>query len=404
MAHYFAYNERFSEPILSTQVIDLLVDFNATRPERPFRLTVFQNPVFFFRERATRRKAVAAARAQGLRIDVYPFALPTRGWLGLAPGVALHRALFAVTSLWLPRAPTVCRGYLASWLLLQRARGERVVADPRSLYVRENIGVRWRAGDPNYAVWSRIELEIVRRADAVTAVNDSMVAYFRELAGERAWRVVLAPIYSRGGQARANTARTSWTCVRLIYVGSLGLSKWNDIHAYRKFFEALRPFAGSLHITLVVKHAGPLIDELVRDLQSWGLALSLHTGMSPASVREQLASADVGLSISDPWEDADARTGIKTIEYLGAGLPIWTTQHLASVARLVRDGEAGHVFGSSSPSPAEVAAALKDLQARGDALRRNASRIFGERFSPASVLAMLDEVVHARAEEAVPVA
>ncbi|CAG1001412.1 hypothetical protein BURK2_03051 [Burkholderiales bacterium] len=393
MASYFIYNERFSEPIIQTQVINLLQDFNRAYPDRRFRLCVFQNAVFYVKEREVRERLVAAARSNGLDVRVYPLALPTRGWLSGRVGLWLHRTLFWAACLLLPRGTIFCRGYLATSLCTQVAsrRGLHVVSDPRSLYARENVGVRWKEDDPIHRLWLQIEREMVLKAKEVIVVNSAMATYYTSLPGMRADKVTVIPIYSRAQPATDLAPQAER--VRLIYVGSLSHSKWNDINAYRKFFAALKAVAHRIELVLVVKHGGSLTDELQRDLATMGISATVLVALPPDEVRTQMARADIGLVISDAWEDADARTGIKTIEYLSSSLAIWSTRHFADVARIISETDTGFVFQSSSPDEQEMSRALDDFTQRRAALRQNVMKLYESNYSSATILAEMRRVI-----------
>jgi hypothetical protein len=266
------------------------------------------------------------------------------------------------------------------------------IADPRSLYVRENIGSRWNEGDGRYFLWLNIEKIIVRRSTKLIVVNDAMADYFSEVYGVKRDTMPVVPIYSRAPVKNMDRHR-SHDKVRLVYVGSLSLSRWNDINAYRKFFFALNNVSGRIELTLIVKHDGPLIDGLRRDLSHMKYPCSLHIGLKPSEVGLKLGAADIGLAITDPWEDSSARTGIKSVEYLANNLIIWTTKHFGEVAKMVRDTDIGFVFDDSSPSQTQLNRAIDDFIKRRSVLLRNSKELYVNDYSSESVLLKFRSVV-----------
>lgn len=390
MNNYLLYNERLSEPIVQTQVIDLLSEYNRIYVDVAFRIIIFQNIFFWFKERKLRRWIVEDALKNGLKIDVFPFALPTRGWLIGSLGICLHRFLFSITSQVIPAGTVVCRGYLGSYLCTEVdvKRRFNVIADPRSLYVRENIGTRWSEGDNKHQLWMHIEKTIARRASKLVVVNKSMVDYFSQVYEVCSDRISIVPIYSRVAK-RAEGTKRQYGRVRLIYVGSLSLSKWNDINAYRKFFKALNQEADRIELVLIIKNDGPLINELRSELKLLQYPVFIHIALNPVEVRAELINADIGLAITDPWEDAHARTGIKTIEYLASNLIVWTTRHFSNVAQIISGTDTGFVFDSSNPSSFQLSQALDDFLIRRDKLLYQVQALYEKNYSSASTLGKL---------------
>lgn len=393
MNHYILYNERFSEPIIQTQVLALLIDYNHAYPNCPFGLIAFQNPFEYLRDWARRKELVQAAVRDNLNIRVFPFALPMRGWMAGAVGVLLHRLLFRLTSSLLPSGTVVCRGYMCSLLCTQVSSRRRltVIADPRSLFVRENIGNRWQKGDARHQLWLALERAMVKGAKRLIVVNRAMADYYLNGVGASPESISTIPIYSRSSTKRQAVPPNDRT--KLIYVGSLSHSKWNDIEAYRKFFTSLRPFHERIELVVIVKHGGPMIDQLRTELLGSGLKASLLVSLRPQEVQAQMSQAHIGLVISDAWEDSSARTGVKTVEYLANGLVIWTTKHFSDVARMLRDADVGHVFESSAPGPHELMQALDDYSTRRETLETNIRQLYETEYSPRSILARVHQVV-----------
>jgi hypothetical protein len=394
MISYLLYNERLSEPIVQTQVINLLSDYNRAYPEVTFKLVIFQNIYFWLTEWKFRKQLVADAQKAGLQINVFPLALPTRGWLIGSFGIRLHRILFKITSLVIPDGTVVCRGYLSTYLCTNVVLKQRfnVIADPRSLYVRENIGTRWNEGDKKYHLWLDIEKAIAQHASKLIVVNQSMLKYFSQLPEMSRERISIIPIYTRAANRTLATSKQHGR-VRLIYVGSLSLSKWNDINAYRKFFYALNHEANRIELVLIIKHDGPLIKELRSELKQMQYPFSLYIALNPMEVRAELSEADIGLAITDAWEDAGARTGVKTIEYLASNLIVWTTKYFSDVAQIVGDTDTGFVFDRSDPVPAQLSYALDDFLRRRQQLLSQAKALYETSYSSEAILAELRSVV-----------
>lgn len=384
-ATYFLYNERMGEPILTTQVFNLLEDLNAESDLKRFEVVVFQNPVVYWLERHLRHSMLLKAKQSNLKVSVYPLALPARGFWSSSVGVKLHSWLFKVTRGLIPAGPVVSRGYMGSYLcgMNARQRAWRVVADPRSLYVRENIGARWSGSDAQYRLWVGIEKSWLTSCHHMLVVNDAMATYYQGILPSTATKLTCVPIYARKAtDIRPVKQDVNGHRIRLIYVGSLSASKWNDAMAYRAFFKALAPYKEQLHLTLIVKQTNPEVEDLISSLHALAFEHELHVNLKPGDVQMHMAKADVGLLISEAWDDAGARTGVKTIEYLANSLGLWVTKPLTEVAKLVNRHRLGFVFESTTPEPAAIRQAIQEYLSGHAQIHQAACAYYQDKLSP----------------------
>lgn len=401
LVSYFLYNERVSEPIITTQVLNLLEDLNRDKGSGlKFKIVIFQNPITAILEWRVIKSFIRDARERQVSVRCYPFALPTRGWLISRLGIRLHQLIFLLSAFLVPPGVVVGRGYLASYLCARskRRRDWIVVADPRSLFTRENIGNRWSENSAKHKFWQQLEQNMLSMVDLVFVVNNAMKEfYLARLELGSPDKIRLTTIYSRPSPGMSSVHSSGDVIqqsmvkqkIKLIYVGSLGMSGWNNAAAYEAFLGSLAPFFRQLSLTLIVKGLNPAVESFVSNMESLGLEIDLHVSVTPAEVQQLLVLSDVGLMISDEWSDADARTGVKTMEYLAAGLIIWCTRPLTEVATLVEKEDIGFVFAGVCSESNEVTAAIRAVTNNHARMKQRSLRVFNERFNPDDVRAVV---------------
>jgi hypothetical protein len=383
---YFIYNERFSNPIIKSQVINLLDDYLTENEGSEVTLCIYQNPIVYILEAFVRKKTLENRLQKHLKVRVFPFALPTRGVFLSEIGICLHRIVFRLFQRNLSGGTVVARGYVAGVLasdLVDRGKIKHLVFDPRSLFVRENINVRWTESSSRHKFWESVERQIVAKSDLVIAVNNAMVAYYKGLSP--GCQVALVPIYTRSNNCLKNDKNRVSNRLRLLYIGSLGENLWNNVVPYLKFVEQLAQYRDQVELIFIVKSYSKSSRLLEDSLQRLRLQAEVLYSIPHQQALEIAQSADIGLTLGDCWEDASARTGIKTLEYLSSGLAVWTTRQLVEVAGLVDQNDIGFVFSSSKPLATEISTAIATAEKKRNGSRSAVHKLYQSSFSSSVV-------------------
>ena len=231
------------------------------------------------------------------------------------------------------------------FLSLRRVFGYRVVVTAHGSDIRRHYNPVSRFFQPY----------ILRKADAVTAVSESLAELVRERCGRDA-HVILNGVdldFWRRPQRKEHASGTS----TVVSVGRLERVKGTDV-LVRAFGKVVQQLPG---VRLEVIGEGSLRPELERLIQELGLDrhVVLKGSMSPQSVRARLHQADV---LAMP--SRNEAFGLAALEGMAAGLPVVASE-TGGIPELV--GEAGVLVPPNDP-PALAKALVGILT--DDALRR----------------------------------
>jgi alpha-1,6-mannosyltransferase len=153
--------------------------------------------------------------------------------------------------------------------------------------------------------------------------------------------------------------------VRLVTVGRLSAEKRPELA-----IEAVRVLAATHPVWLRVLGTGP--DEAALRRRAQGLPVSFHGHLAPAAVRRHLVAADVALQPC-PVETF----GLAVLEALAAGTPVVVPAAGAAPELLgLRAGQRATTAAgaATAPTPAGLAAGVRELLARPPDDRRRAAR------------------------------
>ena len=385
----FLYNERLDEQILVSQVFNLWHDYLKNNDDI-VEIVIFQNLFYYIQNYSIQKKIKKEFTTKQLKISFYPFALPTKGFFLTPFFIFVHKNLFFFTQRFLNYNVVLSRGYIASFLVssCKELNYKTKFSDLRSLFVRENVDVRWKANSSLHKFWLNNERIIVENSFKVISVNKSMQEHLIENHSKFNSKFIVIPIYSRSYSLPNKNNFDLSNEIKLVYVGSLGLSKWNDASVYSDFFKEIRNKTNYkiFKITLIIKNKNPQSEALENHLTRLGLNFNIYYNLKHKYVQKILRNSDVGLILSRPFSDSSSRTGIKTVEYLSNNLIIWASSCLTEVSSMIRKNNLGLIVPNFPLSKNDIDSIVNGSINKNIFLKKNISAYYNQNFSAKKIL------------------
>lgn len=390
---YFMYNERLDEQILTSQVFKLWTDYVKKYTDSDVEIIVFQNIFHYFLN--YRAGLILKNDFNLINIKIYPFALPTRGFFLNSFFLGIHKLLFKASSIVFKNKIVISRGYLASYILTQKAKFN-TISDLRSLFVRENIGVRWKLNSREFKNWLEIEKNILELSKAIITVNNSMSNYLESEYINNKSKISVIPIYTSNSFVKNNSDLSSKNKINLFYVGSLGKSKWNDIDVYLDFFRSISNYSNKeiFKVILIFKDENTYTNLLVNFLKSSGLDYSIFFNLKHEEVIDKMKFSDIGLILARPFDDASCRTGIKSIEYISNNLTLLASSCLTDVKELVESNDIGFVIEDVKLNEIEIHNIINNFIKKSSYFKSNVSKLYNEKFSKERLLKQYSDLLN----------
>ncbi len=222
---------------------------------------------------------------------------------------------------------------------LKRSSGAKLIYDTHELETETagSTGIR-------RILARRVERRLIREADAVIAVNDSIASWYRRAYGlKRVWVVKNVPY--RPDSAPLKTAMLRDACgvggdeILFLYQGAMVKDR-----GVRRLLDIFSRLDGSRH--LVCMGFGEDVD-LVRNYARKHSNIHYHPAVPPSDVFRYTCGADVGVHlIENTCLNHYFCLPNKIWEYLNAGLPV-VVSDLPEMARVVDGCRCGWKCGSS---------------------------------------------------------
>jgi len=393
---YFMYNERLDEPILTSQVFNLWSDYSEKFKDDKIEIVVFQNIIHFIKNYKVGLCLKNKFNSDSIQIRIYPFALPTRGFLLTGFFIFLHKFIFNLTSFVIKSQTVISRGYLGSYLLTTKSNIKHI-SDLRSLFVRENIGVRWEQNSYQFKFWTDIEKKIIQASSSIIVVNNSMLDYLSLIYPGFSQKIIVIPIYTTidNGLNSIHFTNDEFSKIHLFYVGSLGKSKWNDFEVYNDFFKSLSVFENKnlFKVTLVLKEENEFTIQLLKNMEIYNLDYNIYVGIPHKEVMSKMREADIGLILARPFSDAAGRTGIKSIEYLSNNLILLASSCLIDVINEIEDNEIGFVINDVEIDNLEIKQIIDTYNLNKQTIKSNVSKLYQSKYSSKKILSQYSNLI-----------
>ena len=228
------------------------------------------------------------------------------------------------------------RGYNAGLFaskLLKNNKHIKHIFDPRSPYLSEIVSTYGvKENDRVYHYWKESEKEIVSTANVTVAISDTFADYLKQYTDH----ITVIPNNSEMEEPdvvieRAKQQRRNSFC----FVGSLGYG-WNNVHEYISFMKKVWEIDPGIKLELYV-----LKQDIVREeLKKAGIPEDkyLIKTLQQAEVGRTISGCLAGLQIM-PMQDT--RLGIKTVDYLAAGVPVICNNNAMGAAKVIANYKVG---------------------------------------------------------------
>ena len=189
-----------------------------------------------------------------------------------------------------------------------------------------------KENDQVYLFWKKSEIEIVSTANVTVAISDTFADYLKQYTDH----ITVIPNNSEMEEPdvvieRAKQQRRNSFC----FVGSLGYG-WNNVHEYISFMKKVWEIDPGIKLELYV-----LKQDIVREeLKKAGIPEDkyLIKTLPQAEVGRTISGCLAGLQIMSMQ---DTRLGIKTVDYLSAGVPVICNNNAMGAAQIVDKFEVG---------------------------------------------------------------
>lgn len=229
------------------------------------------------------------------------------------------------------------RGYDAAYLITKmREEGSFKalhVFDPRSPFLTEMVSTyHITPKDAVYTFWEKYEGIIVSNANATVATSSDFGNYLKKYGGN----IVIIPNNSEM-DLKQNVINRIEKQNRnsLCFVGSLGYG-WNNIKEYISFMEKVWELYPDLFLELYILNQ----DIAKKELNEANISPDkyLIKTLPQSEVTKTISGCIAGLQI---MSRPDSRLGIKTVDYLAAGVPVICNNNAQGAASIIRSFNVG---------------------------------------------------------------
>lgn len=224
------------------------------------------------------------------------------------------------------------RGYNAGYIasrICEEDSGIKSIFDARSPYLTElNSTYNINTDSKKYYMWSEIEKYILRNSTVSVATTEKFTDY---LARESKWVKTIPNNAELENRNKILTLSKSQFRKSICYVGSIGYG-WNDIKIYTKFAKSIIERYSDITFEFYVRVDSIQIVSKEFEIENIPANRYSVKSVSPDVLHSKIAGCLCGLQI---MSKEDERLGIKTVDYLSAGLPIICNKNAIGATELV---------------------------------------------------------------------
>lgn len=282
----------------------------------------------------------------------------------------------------------------AMCMLARRSRPDvRLVFDADGFMADERVDFAgWNPQGVMYRLFRDWEAQAVRSADAVITRSNRAREILRARAGAGAPHdhihvlpnakddAIFAPVSSAQRLAIRARHGIPADAPLLVYAGSLG-PQYHPADMLT-LFEAISTHCPDAHM-LVMSGMGEVLEELLKGRDASTRERVIITRCPPEEVAENLAAADLGLSLREPSFSQQGVCPIKVVEYMLCGVPTVMIAGVGDLDERFEDAPGLHVIPDTSKAALEACAtwftrdALTARATWGEQLRTQGLREFG---------------------------
>jgi len=222
------------------------------------------------------------------------------------------------------------RSYISSFILTNLKfifnNNTKFIFDPRSLYPIERYEYNYFKSNKLKCLWLEREKNILKKSDRVISVSNGMSRYFSNYIDSN--KVFYLPFSYTSNRISVSRPIMSNKIIGL-YIGSLSLEKHNNANNYLRYCLKIHNVLNNINFIFVVQNLNNTIKELFLNNKTLEKSVFFYTGNE--SVNYWLNNADFGMYFMKKSEDSFTRMGVKSIEYITNGLPIFHNEGVIGI-------------------------------------------------------------------------
>jgi len=256
-----------------------------------------------------------------------------------------------------------CRSYLSAFLcvLLKKMGFQIAILFDTRAPVPEQGVISGHYGHKSwmFRIWKKIEAVCLKNSNITVAITEKFAEELRKIEPFNRKEVIHNTVnikeFFHTEEGRQNLRKELGISdnIVLVYNGSLGT--WNDPELMVEVFQNLLKSTGNMLLMIFSPYdRGKLLD-IFKQRGIPETNFKIHS-LNPTQVPLYLSAGDYGLWPSKRFQGNNSIekihatvTGIKTFEYLAAGLPIIANENMAGVKSLVEKYRVGITFNPNNP-------------------------------------------------------
>jgi len=236
-----------------------------------------------------------------------------------------------------------CRSYHSGLIgaIGNKLFGVKYIFDPRSPFPEENVSSKiWKIKSFNYLYWKKIEKYLINNAVKVFLVSKSLLKEYQN--NDKREKFVIVPnnyplsFDIRYEMSLGNNDVTEKIC----YVGSFG--HWNDYRLYLRLFKSIIREFGCIYIFQIITPK-----KFHKEIKNYAEKLKIPNDLIELMQVDQFDIAKtIGSSLAGIYlmSQEDSRLGVKTVEYLRAGIPVIVSRSIEGAVLLVEEENVGVII------------------------------------------------------------